>query len=66
MLSITDQNDINYYKQLAHREYKHICELLADSDTEYNASKLGSFIDSTAHFVRYKILINGILLREEV
>lgn len=63
MLSVTDQNDINYYNQLAHREYKRICKLLADPDTEYNASKLGSFIDTAAYFVRYKILINDILLR---
>ena len=66
MLSVTDQNDINYYKQLAHREYKRMCELLADPETEHNVLKLSNFIDANADFIHYKNLITNILLREEV
>lgn len=66
MLSITDQNNINYYKQLAHREYKRMRELLADPATEHNVLKFDEFLDATTDYIHYKNLIANIVLREEV
>lgn len=64
MLSVTDWNDINYYNRLAYREYKRMCELLADPATEHNVLKVGEILDATTRCIFYLNLINYVVLGE--